>query len=161
MILEHRPFEQGDADAICSFPASAEELFFMFPKAVYPLTPEQLIRAAAERHNPTVALVDGRVAGYINLVEARPRHYCALGNLVVDPAVRRKGVAQFLVKVMVETAVAQYAARFVRASCFSHNKGACNLYHKLGFRPSDLAQRLSPEGEPVLLVHMYLQIKGS
>lgn len=34
-----QPLEEGDAEAVCGFPQNENELFFMFPKAEFPLTP--------------------------------------------------------------------------------------------------------------------------
>jgi len=36
-VLQHRPVEETDRPLICSFPQTEDELFFLFPKAVYPL----------------------------------------------------------------------------------------------------------------------------
>ena len=40
--LSHRTIEKRDFETICSFPQNLEELFFMFPRAEYPLTVNQL-----------------------------------------------------------------------------------------------------------------------
>lgn len=156
MTLDHRPLQEADAEVICNFPRSAEELFFVFPKAAYPLKPGRLLEAARTRLDPTVGLLDGRIAGYVNFVEVKEKKFCTVGNLVVYPECRRRGVGAYLVDTMVQKAFTTYAARFVRASCFSHNKAAYALYHKLGFRPAEMGQRLGPDGEPVLLIHMHL-----
>ena len=42
MLLTHRPIAEKDIQVICGFPQSEDELFFWFPKAVFPLTPLQL-----------------------------------------------------------------------------------------------------------------------
>ncbi len=39
MHLTHRTVEPNDIPIICSFPQEPDELFYMFPKASYPLTP--------------------------------------------------------------------------------------------------------------------------
>jgi hypothetical protein len=39
MPLTHRPIEEKDIPVVCGFPQSEDELFFMFPKASYPLSP--------------------------------------------------------------------------------------------------------------------------
>ena len=156
MELSHRIFKAHDADSICAFVQSVEELFFFFPKAQFPLTSKQLIDSASERESPTVAIMDDRIVGYANFIKAQNNFYCALGNLVVSPTHRRKGVATFLVKVMIQKAIEEYAARFIRAACFSHNTAAYQLYHGLGFKPTDMSHRQSPDGEVVLLVNLEL-----
>ena len=41
-MLAHREVRPDDVPTICAFPQSAEELYFLFPKATFPLTPAQL-----------------------------------------------------------------------------------------------------------------------
>ncbi len=156
MTLTHRPFEAADASAICAFPESEEELFFAFPRAAFPLTPDALLETARQRLSPTVVLNGGQVVAYANFIEVKEKGFCAIGNLMVHPDHRRKGVASYLVRVMARQAAEIYCARFVRTACFSHNQAAYQLYHKLGFRPGEMEQRLTADGTPVLLVNLYL-----
>ncbi len=58
-MLTHRPVQKEDVYFLCQFPQSAEELFFLFPKATYPLTPEQLQDAIDQRFDSTVVLWEG------------------------------------------------------------------------------------------------------
>lgn len=154
-LIHHRPFADEDALAISQFARSAEELFYCFPKATFPLNPELLIGEANRRQCPTVALLGGAVAGYVHFQEVRQRRFCAIGNLMVDPAHRRKGLAAYLIEAMASKAGREFGVRFVRASCFSHNSAAYQLYHKLGFRPADMVLRRAPDGEMWLLVHLH------
>jgi len=156
MTLSHRPLQDADAEIICTFPSSAEELFFVFPEAAYPLTSRQLLSGAPAHHDPTTGILGGRIAGFVDFAAVREKKFCTLGHLVVHPECRRQGVAAYLVKIMVQTAIEKYAVRFVQASCFSHNKAAYALFHKVGFRPADMGQRLGPDAEPLLLIHMHL-----
>ncbi len=155
-MFTHRPLEDKDADAICGFPQSAEELFFTFPKASFPLTPDALLGAARERFDPTIVLLEGAVVGYANFIQVKEKGFCAIGNLMVHPEYRRQGVATYLVNVMIRKAFENYCVRFVRSSCFSHNQAAYQMYHGLGFKPADMEQRLTADGTPVLLVNLYL-----
>ena len=158
--FSHRSLKPEDAKGICSFVRSAEELFFCFPKASYPLAPNVLLAEAGRRHAATVAVEAGRVVGYVNFIDVQERRFCTIGNLVVDPARRRSGVGRYLVQAMVAKAVEDYRVRFVRVSCFSHNTSAFQLYHALGFKPIDMVQRTTPEGEPVLLLNLILRLTG-
>lgn len=38
----YRPLLLSDLEILCSFPQNEEELYFIFPKAVYPFTPDQI-----------------------------------------------------------------------------------------------------------------------
>lgn len=159
MRFSHRPLEDGDVPEICDFPQSEEELYFSFPKAQYPLTPEQLKDAADKRKNPSVVILDGKVVGYANFFKVRPDIFCTLGNLLVHPLHRRQGVATYLVQTMIRIAVETYKARFVRAACFSHNSAGYQFYRGMGFKPADMVHRTTPDGETVLLVNMELICK--
>jgi ribosomal protein S18 acetylase RimI-like enzyme len=159
MTFTHRPLEKKDADIICTFSQSAEELFFAFPKADFPLTPNVLLESARQRFSPTVLLQNELVVGYANFIKVKERGFCDIGNLMVHPGHRREGAASHLVKVMVRKAFEHYGVRFVRVSCFSHNQAAYQLYHKLGFRPADMEHRSTADGTPVLLVNLYLHRK--
>ncbi len=49
MLLTHRPVGEKDIPLICGFPQSEDELFFLFPKAAFPLAPSQLVLLARGR----------------------------------------------------------------------------------------------------------------
>ncbi len=155
-MYTHRPLQKKDLEHICAFPLSAEELFYMFPKARYPLTSEQLLDAAGNRRDPSVVLVNGVVAGYGNFIEVYERDYCSIGNLIIKPSERGKGAASYLIRVFVDMAFQRYSASYVRISCFNHNTVGLLLYYKLGFRPVDMEERKGPDGKRVVLIHMHL-----
>ena len=82
-----RPVDQQDFARICGFPQNAEELFFLFPKAVYPLTPSQLREAVAQRSDSTVVELDGKVVAFANFYRWKTGGCCAIANVVVAPVV--------------------------------------------------------------------------
>ena len=154
-MFTHRPLQKKDLQSICTFPQSAEELFYMFPKARYPLTPEQLLDVAKNRHDPSVVLVSGVVAGYGNFIEVHEGDYCSIGNLIIKPSERGKGVASYIVSTFVDMAFQRYVASYVRISCFNHNTAGLLFYYKLGFRPVGMEERETPDGRRVALIHMH------
>ncbi|WP_236237355.1 GNAT family N-acetyltransferase [Pseudomonas faucium] len=154
MHLTHRPVQPSDIPAICCFPQGPDELFYMFPKASYPLTPAQLADAIAQRRGSTVVEAEGLVLGFANFYKAEHGGICALGNVVVAPAARGHGVARYLVQRMVELARERYAAREVWVSCFNHNTAGLLLYPQLGFVPFAIEERRAPDGKRVALVQM-------
>lgn len=154
MQLSHRPVTHADIPALCCFPQGPDELFYMFPKATYPLTPEQLSDAIAQRSGSTVIEADGVLVGFANFYQAEHGGVCALGNVVVAPAARGKGVARYLVQSMLALAREQFAARELWVSCFNHNTAGLLLYPQLGFVPFAIEQRRAPDGSRVALVRM-------
>jgi len=158
--LGHRVLEPADALIIREFPKSQKELFFMFPTATFPLTAERLLKKAGERLSPTVALLDGQVAGYANIISCKGAA-CTVGNVVVGPEFRRHGVGAYLMQTLAEKARKEHGAARLRASCFNENTEALVFYAKLGFAPAGMEMRTDPEGKAVALIHMEKDLTGA
>ncbi|MHC6227266.1 GNAT family N-acetyltransferase [Pseudomonas sp. X10] len=154
MHLTHRPVHTNDIATLCCFPQGPDELFYMFPRASYPLTPAQLSEAIAQRSGSTVVEGDGVVLGFANFYKAEHGGICALGNVVVAPAARGKSVARYLVQQMIELARREFEAREVWVSCFNHNTAGLLLYPQLGFAPFAIEERLGPGNQRVALIQM-------
>lgn len=152
--LQHRPAVAADLSEVVGFPQDADELFYCYPKASWPLTVAQLAAAMAERRGSTVALLNGRVAGFANFYQWQTGEFCALGNMMVAPAARRHGVAQYLIDVMEQLAKDQYKARLMKVSCFNANAAGLLLYARLGYRPQGIVERADPQGRRVALVQL-------
>ena len=155
-MLTYRPIQADDIPLICQFPQSEQELYFLFPKASYPLTVEQLKNAVDQRHDSTVVLRDECVVGFANFYICEPEGKCAIGNVIVAPEARGYGVGQYLIETMVQIALTKHKAKEVRISCFNQNVAGMLLYQKLGFRPFAIEGRVDQQGERVALIHMKL-----
>jgi ribosomal protein S18 acetylase RimI-like enzyme len=149
--FDHRPATDADLDQVVRFVHNADELFFAFPRAHWPLTREQLAAACAERQGSTLVLLDGQPAGFANFYQSFPGGYCALGNLMVAPWARGRGVASYLVGVMEQLALRDFAARELKVSCFNDNAAGLLLYGRLGYRLTGLEQRQRGEQRVALL----------
>jgi len=156
MTLTHRPVEEKDIAIICSFPRSEEELFFLFPKAVFPLTPTQLQDAIAHRSDATVVELDGEVVAFANFYRWETAGCCSIGNVIVSPVARGHGVGQYLIKQMIALAASKHQAAEVTVSCFNQNVAGLLLYPKLGFQPYAVEERNDKKGTRVALIHMRL-----
>ncbi|MFT4302604.1 MAG: GNAT family N-acetyltransferase [Desulfovibrio sp.] len=154
--ITHRPVQPEDISAICRFPQTEEELFFMFPGADYPLTPPQLKEIISKRADSTVVLLDGKVAAFANFYQWEAGGRCAIGNVVVAPEARRKGIARYLVTEMIRLAFSRYQAAEVALSCFSQNSAGLLLYSQMGFQPYALEVRTDRHGNPAPLICMKL-----
>ncbi|MBS7662151.1 GNAT family N-acetyltransferase [Pseudomonas lalucatii] len=152
--LDHRPADAADLAEVVAFPQSAEELFFAYPKAAWPLTVAQLAAAMAERRDSTVALLDGRVAGFANFYQWQHGDFCALGNLMIAPWARGQGVAHYLIAEMERQARQDFNAAYLRASCHNDNAAGLLLYARLGYRAGDILERRDYQGRRVALVQM-------
>lgn len=154
-ILSHRPLADGDIPTICGFPRSAEELYFLFPRAVWPLTPEQVRATLGARRDPTVVTLfeNGRerVVGYANYATFEDGRTASIGNVSVDPTLRRRGIAEYLVRTMIGRAFDHHHLPELTLYCFNTNTPALLLYAKLGLAPIALETRVTPWGEPIAL----------
>lgn len=156
MRLTNRPVSAEDVLTICDFPQNPQELFFMFPKAKYPLTENQLQASIAQRSASTVVEADGSVMGFANFYRFERDGVCAIGNVIVSPKARGKGIAKFLLQTMVGLAFERHRAREVQLSCFNENTAGLLLYPQLGFVPYGIEERLAPDGRRVALINMRL-----
>ena len=150
----HRDFSEADAPAVCAFARSAEELFFFIPAATFPLTPDQLLASARVRECSTVILVQGRVAAYANIYDARHGEYCFTGNLVVDPLLRGQGVGGYLLACMEARGREEFRVREHRLTCVAANTRALLWYARQGYRPYGVEGRRDHLGRPAAMIHM-------
>ena len=144
--LTHRPVEHGDVERICTFALNAEELFHLYPKADYPLTPKQLRRAIQERTANTVIVSGNEVVAFANLNKWEPNGICAIGNVCVAQEYRAQGIGSYLIDVMINAARQDFNASSVEVACFETNPGALELYQKIGFYPYKEERRFDKSG---------------
>ncbi|WP_449231452.1 GNAT family N-acetyltransferase [Azospirillum doebereinerae] len=150
----HRPLADADIPTVCGFPRTPEELYFLFPRAAWPLTPDQVRAALPQRRDPTVVTLDGRVVGYGNFATFEAGRTASLGNLSVDPDLRRHGVAEHLVRVMMDRAFVHHDLPEVTLYCFNTNTPGLLLYAKLGLAPMALETRVTPWGDAIGLLKL-------
>lgn len=154
MTLSFRPVQARDIPAICGFAQNADEAFFFFPKCIFPVTPEQLSAAIAQRSDSSVVVEGDEVLAFANFYQWEQGGACSLGNVLVSPAARGRGVARYLVGQMIEVARNRHQAREMKVSCFNHNTAGLLLYPALGFVPFGIEERTDFAGNRVALVQM-------
>lgn len=156
MSLTHRPVTENDLQRICGFPQNEDELFFLFPKAEFPLTSSQLREAVGKRSDSTVVERNGEVVAFANFYRWDVGGCCSIGNVIVSPSTRGCGIGRYLIEQMVALAFSQHRAAEVTISCFNQNVAGLLLYPKLGFRPYAVEERQDKKGNRVALIHMRL-----
>lgn len=152
--LSYRPLEAVDIEKICRLPQSEEELFFMFPKAEYPLSVEQLEVVVENRSDSTVILLDNEIVGFANFYDVKEYEYCSIGNVIVSSDFRNKGIGKYLIETMKSIALEKYNVREIHISCFNMNTKGILLYSKLGYFPYEIEERLDEEERKVALIKM-------
>ena len=130
------------------------ELYFMFPKASFPLTFEQLKLNFENRSDSTVFLSGNAIVAYANMYDVEAGKHCFLGNVIIDPKFRGKGVSTYLLETMARIAVDRHGAKELHLTCFNTNTPALLLYHKTGFIPYALEKRTDFDGNALLAVNM-------
>jgi ribosomal protein S18 acetylase RimI-like enzyme len=155
--LSFRPVRDADLPSICSFARSAEELYFLAPRARFPLDVDQLTTSIAQRSDSSVVCCGDQVLAFANIYK-REQGACYVGNVAVAPKARRQGVARFLMQQMARLASARHAASEMRVSCFNSNTAGLLLYSRLGYTPFALEERLDNRQQPIMLIHLRLPL---
>ncbi|WP_454016988.1 GNAT family N-acetyltransferase [Azospirillum sp. Marseille-Q6669] len=160
IAYSHRPLSDADIPDICRFARDREELYFLFPRATWPLTPQQLRDSLALRRDPTVVLRGGEVVGYANFATFEEGRSASLGNVSVAPWARRTGVAKRLVRTMMDRAFDHHGLPELVLRCFNTNTPGLLLYAALGFVPIAIEERTAPWGNRLALFTLHIDRAG-
>ncbi|WP_169081341.1 GNAT family N-acetyltransferase [Paenibacillus sp. PL91] len=152
-MYSYRSLQPSDLETLCSFPQNEEELYFMFPNAVYPLTPKQITKAVKNRLEPTIILHNDEAVSYANFYD-HDDGSCWLGNVIVSPGYRGKGASQFLIETMESIAIQKLNVKRLKLVCHNTNTRGILFYKKHGFKPFDISLRLKPSGGYIAGIHM-------
>ncbi|ETT66146.1 GNAT family N-acetyltransferase [Paenibacillus sp. FSL H8-0457] len=158
-MYAHRPLRDEDLQAICSFPQTPEELFYMSPRSEFPLTPDQILSLLENRFDPTVIFEEstGQVVAYANFYEDADGSLW-LGNVVVAPSHRGLGAAQKLLRTMMDIAKEKYEMERFYLSCHNTNSRGLVFYHKLGFEPFDVRITALDDDRKMITIQMRLDL---
>jgi ribosomal protein S18 acetylase RimI-like enzyme len=151
---KHREVVYGDLEVLCKFPGDENELFFMYPKATFPLTTDQLKLSVDSRFDSTVILCKDSIVGFANFYEVIEDHYCTIGNVIVNPLFRGKGVGTYLIDIMEKKAINNYRVKEIHISCFNQNVAGLLLYYKLGYVPYEIEKRSDKKSLTVATIKM-------
>jgi ribosomal protein S18 acetylase RimI-like enzyme len=152
--------EEKDLQSICKLPESREILFFMFPRAVFPLDVEQLQTKMRERFDNTVFLDEDTIIGYANLYYYNDEKEPYIGHVIIDKLYRGKGYGKKILQTMIKKASKYHNG--VKLAVFSENKNALLLYRSLGFTVfrTDTRKDYEGVGREVLLMELEIEDKG-
>ncbi|MCP5205755.1 MAG: GNAT family N-acetyltransferase [Hahellaceae bacterium] len=138
---------------IATLPASAEELYLVYPSGHYPWSVEQLDKLYETRREFTVAVINGSVAAFANLYNVIPGKSAFIGNVIVADAYKGKGVGRALTGHMIRICTEKYGAA-AHISVFGFNARAILMYASMGFTPYAVEARKNIAGESVALFHL-------
>ncbi|TBL78918.1 GNAT family N-acetyltransferase [Paenibacillus thalictri] len=159
-MYAQRNLETRDLESICLMPQSEEELFYMSPRFVHPLTPEQILNIIKDRFEPTVIVVQktDEVVAYANIYKDDSEESSFwLGNVIVSPSYRGKGAAQYLLDVMLDKAKLNLKIKEIRLACHNTNSRGLAFYSKYGFKPFDV-KMTSTDAKKYITIHMIKEL---
>ncbi len=155
-MITTRQLIASDFETISSFAESAEELFYIAPFAEYPWQADKFAESTSERLTNTVFVNHKTVLGFANFYDFKFGDRAFIGNVIVNPTMRRQGYGKQILHHMIETGFSEHKFREVHLSCFSANTAGLLLYRKLGFKPYGIEQRTDYKNESVALVNFKL-----
>ncbi|TXK83445.1 N-acetyltransferase [Paenibacillus sp. N3.4] len=154
-----RHVEAVDFPIICTFPQNEEELFYMFPKANFPLTPEQIENSLTTREKPTVVMdINKIVVAYANFYGREEGVCCWLGNVVVATNYRGTGASEYLIRSMMNIAKNELNMPKLQLVCHHTNPRALFFYTKLGFKPFGIRKIQREDGEIIAGIEMVIEL---
>ena len=158
MMWKFREAVENDYAGICCLIKTEDELFMVYPNGHYPLTIDQVKKLSQIRKELTVAVdEEGEVIGFANLYNFERGKTAFIGNVVIDPGYRGKGLGKAIISHILEKAFGHYDLPEVQISVFSENTPALFLYSSFGFVPYGIEERCDPKGKRVALIHMKLE----
>jgi len=93
-----------------------------------------------------------------NFYVAEKGRTCGIGNAIVKPSMRGKGVGRFLINTMIDIAKKKYNVKDVTISCFRNNIAGLGLYTQLGFKPDSIDKVKDPDDNIVDRINFKLVI---
>lgn len=153
-MIRFREAKEDDLGCVAGFLATPNELFFFHPRAVFPMTVQQLVPNYRSREGNTVIIAGDKVAGFANFISVSEGNSATIGNVAVDPQQRGKGLGSELICHMEALAKTMYEVRKIQIPCFNTNTAGLLLYHKLGYVPCSGEPRVNQNGDPVYLIYL-------
>ncbi len=155
--LTFRRVAAAEYQAICDMLPNEEESFLTYAQGKHPLTVEQVGALVAKRTEPTVMVLDGRVAGFANFYGHKEGRSVVIGNVVIDPSLRGKRLGELLVRHMIDVAFRKYGVPRVRIHVYNRNVAGLLLYRSLGFKPYNMKAKKDYKGDTVVLLSLALK----
>lgn len=137
VTLRLRPATLEDALAVASLMVTEDDVRQVAPQETFPVSAAVVERWHRDRESGYVLEGDGRVVAYgeINRDPHDARRFW-IGHVVVDPALRSRGLGRHVVSNLAALAARSMRAREVWISAFADNPAALACYLGCGFRES-------------------------
>lgn len=160
MNLINRISNTDDLKTIVELPENEMALFYMFPKATYPLSAEQLEKVIKNRFESTVFILDKKIIGYANLYLYKDEKEPYIGNVILSQKYRGRGFGKEIVQTMIQKAKEKFKTDSIKIAVFKSNTNVYGMYKSLGFEEFGTEEREDFRGEQQELVFMGLEFKS-
>lgn len=141
--LGARPRTESDLDRVVDWIRDAEDLFlFSGNRLRWPLSADQL-RTLTETHGLTAFAVvssSSELVAHFDLAVDLDERIARLGRVIVDPALRGRGLARLVVELAIEQAGRAGADRILLGVIATHEP-AVRAYSRAGFTPLPAGSR--------------------
>lgn len=155
--MQFRPATTADYPAVCDLVTTPHESFLIWPAGQYPWTVDQIETLAQQRCELTAVVEDRQLIGFANLYDYVVQQHAFIGNIVIHPRHRGRGLGRRLVEHMLVLAFDKHRLKEARISVFADNGLALLLYARLGFAPYAMEERKDYLDRRVALIHLRMQ----
>lgn len=160
MNLINRISNTDDLTTIAELPENKMALFYMFPKATYPLSAEQLEEVIKNRFESTVFILNKKIIGYANLYLYKDEKEPYIGNVILSQKYRGRGFGKEIVQTMIQKAKEKFKIDSIKIAVFTSNTNVYSMYRSLGFEEFGTELREDFRGEQQELIFMRLELKS-
>ena len=135
--LHLKTLQDAHASVVADWVQTTEQLKRLAPGSTMPLTAEKVL-AWCRPHGHVFELAregDETPIGYAELNPMqRERGHLWLGHVILCPTERGRGIGTVFVRMLLEYAFDQLAARCVSLIVYPNNKPAVDCYYRVGFK---------------------------
>lgn len=158
MKLKNKISALNDLKVIAQLPEDEIALFYMFPKARYPLDVIQLESIVKNRFESTVFLLNDKIIGYANVYLYNDEKEPYVGNVILSKEYRGMGFGKEMVQTMISKAKSKFKTDSVKIAVFKSNINVYNMYQSLGFQEFKTEIREDFKGNKEELIFMKLLV---
>jgi len=159
MKLKSRISTLNDLKVIAQLPEDEMALFYMFPKARYPLDVIELESVVKKRFESTVFLLNDKIIGYANIYLYNDEKEPYIGNVILSKEYRGMGFGKEIVQTMISKAKSKFKTDSIKIAVFKSNINVYNMYKSLGFHEFKAETRDDFKGNKNELIFMKLLLR--
>ncbi|NLX15143.1 MAG: GNAT family N-acetyltransferase [Phycisphaerales bacterium] len=158
------PFDPALAERVANWVSNDDELFWLAPKTIPPLTADKILNWPGIGSRPMFLRMNlsREPLGYLELnnMPGDHRHFW-VGHCIIDPDHRGKGLGQVMIRLLLEEAFQHCRGQRVSLVVFPDNLPAIRCYQALGFRHVGWQSRYFPvRGDYYSMWHMAVDARS-